>query len=59
MMKIAKRASVAQSAERLPRKQVVGGSNPPRGLIFVQNIKRLREYYIFYILSGKILCWGN
>ena len=27
------KASVAQLAERLPRKQVVGGSNPPLGLI--------------------------
>ena len=33
ILRIVKRASVAQSVERLPRKQVVGGSNPSRGLI--------------------------
>ena len=34
------KASVAQLAERLPRKQVVGGSNPPRGLIFKNKLVR-------------------
>ena len=33
-------ASVAQLAERLPRKQVVGGSNPPWGLIFRNKLVR-------------------
>lgn len=37
ILKFAKHASVAQSVELLPRKQVVGGSNPSRGLISGRN----------------------